>query len=468
MVNYYNNNYNNDFYSQKNKTSLTDKLKNVKDYISNPKQVWSDTIDVLRTTSIEVYVGIALGVAVGLTTSIQNENKRAEKYPIGFSHRESLKNEGPISIYYSMTNDAVMKGLECWNEANKDATVFSNVKHQFAFYLDTKTDITMKQYQYELYQYLEWLPKVCDDALKELNLEKSSLNLAGISTNFDNAWDRSYHDNTHEDCDTDSEGHETCTTVYDDTDYKFKYFREYGEDASLTLDAQLKETPQIQMNEIIILPKSTDGAYGDYAAEKSRDLKKGEKLSQEDYLKIAQTWWNGSTLKTNLPIIQSNYQLLFADANSWRMMKRTAHTDTYNKDDEWHNWPGPAEYQSAQKALNDVDATRAAIDEVIEGIKYTKETVPKLQALAKDIVAIEVFLSKKGNSRKLERQFMRDLKTVYTKNYNSGFDMDRFRIEMILAYALLGGLLGGAIGAGVNYLGDRFNLYGKNNKTNFY
>jgi len=220
MANYYN--YNDNFDNQQNKNSLVDKLKNVKNYILNPKQVWNDTLDILRTTSIEVYVGIALGAAVGLTTSIKHENQRATKYPIGFSHREQLKNEGPVSTYYSMTNDVVMKGLECWNDANKDATIFSNVKHQFAFYLDTKTDITMKQYKYELYQYLEWLPKVCDDALKELDLEKSSLALANISSNFEQSWDRSYYDRTHQRCHTEGTGKdatEVCETIYDDTKY---------------------------------------------------------------------------------------------------------------------------------------------------------------------------------------------------------------------------------------------------------
>ncbi|MGV8086793.1 MAG: hypothetical protein ACP5N1_04125 [Candidatus Woesearchaeota archaeon] len=457
------------------------KLQEILEQLPTAKELKEQTLDLLRTTTIEVYALAALGLGIGLTTSIIRENKRDNMVPLGFSEREQVELDvrrtgqkiGPVNQYYSMTNDMVMKVLECWNDAHK--SFLPNETRKFAYYLDLKMDMTYKQYKYELYQYVEWLPKISKEALESLDFKMVEYKLGTAENSFRKTWDDDHDDVYHTEyyteteTTTDSDGNthtETVTKsreVYDYTTHTYDFFKSYGEIASRQINNLLSEVNDIKLKEKILLASQTN-AEGEWAAEKSRELK-GKRLQQEELTQIANTWWTGSTLKNNLPIIQDRYKETRIDAKRWMIAKKTAKSDEYTTYS--HSDSGPQEFQVVEKTIDDIRTARVYMLEVINGIEYTRENTPILEQKIKEYINIELNFGE-GNSTKLKKEIMDITKTIYKENFNKGFGIERFRLGQVFLWSIIGLLGGIATGAGVDYLGKVTNLYGKNEEEERY
>ena len=438
----------------------------------NPLRWCSEFKDVLRTTKIEIVLGLALGLAVGLNISYKKENERASMIPLGFSEISQIERDaevmgrevGHMTRLLTSTNDAAMKVFECWNLAHESTF---NVAHRFASELEYKMDSSFKIHHYELNIFLEALPGQAKNALDELKEFTGVRNeFSSVNSSFGSAWDDIHIDHYHEECTTrtecagyDSDGScesyqtvQDCHPVYDYTTHTYTYHKQEGEEASARLDIALKGHPELVFKERILTASKTN-ADGEDAAESSRKVK-GRRimLKAEEYLGIANTWYTGSTLSRNLPVIYGNWKQLHTDTDDWRKAKETAHSDsyiTYSPQDD-----GPKEFQIAERTLEHGQNLSNSIGEIASGIEYVKSNSLLLENKVKEFISIELD-RKEGNSKKLMQEIMAVSKQMYTLNFKAGFEVDRFRWLIVLGGGLLGAVAGSIAGLGIDYIGNR-------------
>ena len=105
----------------------------------------------------------------------------------------------------------------------------------------------------------------------------------------------------------------------------------------------------------------------------------------------------------------------------------------------------------------------SSIAEIIDGIRYTKGTAPTLHNAVKNFIGIQLD-KKTGDAEEKAEQVMSMAKTMYTKNFKNGFDIERFRTSVVLGSAIAGLLLGIGIGVGLDKIGNKYEWYRKRNE----
>ncbi len=437
------------------------------------KELYQDAKDLIRDTSVEVYVMAALGLAVATTTSYKIEQKRTHLIPLGFSEisqierdaKRAHQNLGPLTQLLAFTNDGTMKVFECSNDSH-DGIFEKEYQRRFAKEIDMRMEPTYKVHHYNLNDILDKLPDLAVKslaALKDFVAVQNRLN--HVNDMFNRAWEDHHTDNyilvpviT-----TDSEGntHTDWEEEYVDTTHEYIYHREFGEEASRSLDQLVTDYPKLNLREKLRTPSQTN-AEGEYASEKSRIRKRKDKpLDQEDFLAISSRWATGSTLMSNLPGVKANLAALHSYSNLWRRAKNNSHGDTYNTGSHFDD--GPKEFQIAETTLKHGTTLYQLISEITGGISYAGTQAPILDDRIRDLVAV-TFDGKKGNPKKLTNEIMSISKNMYNYNFKNGFDVNRFRGEMILLWGLIGGLSGALVGYGIDKLG---NYLRKNNSDYF-
>lgn len=364
------------------------------------QEKWQDFKELLRRTSIEILIGVGIGVVGGIAYSHHHEETRTHVIPLGFSEIHQIERDaakqgkevGPTTRYLTSVNDLTMKVFETWNDSWEQTYVGDNT-HKFAFLLDMRMDPTMKFHKYEVYDYLRTLPAESQavlDQLKDFVAVRDGIR--PIAGHFDRAWDESHIDTYHteyyeeEETETDSDGntHTVMVTksrqVYDYTTHSYWYYPKEGEQASSGLDKLLKEHPALRFDEVLLSASQTN-AEGEYAAQKSRKNEGKKSWTSGDYQQIADRWKQGSTLVQNLPAIYGHWSGLPGDADAWRSAKRTAHGDSYITYS--HHDSGPREMSVAENAASRGHALDAKITEVLEGVEFVQKNTPVLEGKIK-------------------------------------------------------------------------------------
>lgn len=429
------------------------------------RSAWAKTRQVLRDTPAEVAVIGAIGLMVGLGIGWHHESAREASIPVGFSEIHQMERDaraegremGPMAKYLAGTNDMTMNVFNAWNVANARTTLGSPVPN-FASELDYNAGLKMKIHHYELPDYFKMIPGQADAARSLLApYEAVRRQAADANGHLSRTWDESHHDVTRTEWrtrtvdDGNGKSHtETYTEqVYDHTNHRYDYDRGQGEASSKSLDALKPVGAAASFTEVIPVAKQTN-AEGEYAAETSRGLKKA--ISPEEAMKYARAWRDGSTLLTNLPTIHGRLQDLARDADQWRGDKNTAHDESYRTYS--HSDSGPKEYQTVERSLSHGQALERAASEVLEGIDYTKAMTPVLQAKISELIAVQLD-HKPGDAKALSKEVLTIAKTIYSKNFKGGFDVERFRVGVVLLATLLGALGGGLLGFGWDRLAAR-------------
>jgi len=446
-------------------------IESIKYAVKNPKQL-------LKETAIEVIIGTFFGAAAFGLISNNIESRRDKKIPLGFSEITQIERDakyagkevGPLTRYLTSVNDASMKVFECWNLANNSySTCFNDRTEYFAKELERKMDPAMKIHHYELYNFLRDLPEQAKSAKKGLSdFIKVKGGIMPVNSDFDSAWDDSHIDSyrteVYTDTETDSEGHVHTVTrtreVYDHTTHIYTYNKESGERASQRLDLLLAGQKSLELNDSLSTASQTN-ADGEYAAETSRKLPKNKiKLDATTLMDIASKWKTGSTLFSNLPTIKGRWNNLSGDANEWRNTKGKAHSTSYitfsNSDS------GPAEFQIAEKALDDGRVLYSSIDEIVKGIDYSQSHSQTLDNKIREFIAVCLDNKESKTSKsKLSSDIRYLTREIYNQNFKNGFDVQGYRWYLVLLLTLLGAGIGAAAGAGLDYLGNEHNWYSK-------
>ncbi|MFI5346927.1 MAG: hypothetical protein ACHQ51_11190 [Elusimicrobiota bacterium] len=432
---------------------------------SLPAGVWAKTKKLLRDTPAEIAILGTVGLLIGLGAGWHHEAAREASIPVGFSEIHQMEREaeaegraiGTMTRYLAGTNDMAMNVFNAWNIAN-ERTLYGSPVPAFASELDYNAGQKLRIHKYELPHYFQSIPVEAAAARGMLeSYDQVRRQAADAGGHLSRTWDESHHDVTHTEYDThtvddgNGKSHTETTSheVYDYTNHHYSYDRGQGEASSSSLDALTLKGRAASFTETIPVAKQTN-ADGEYAAEKSRGLKRA--ITPEEALKYSRAWRDGSTLMTNLPTIHGRLADLARDADQWRADKTRAHDEAYRTYS--HSDSGPKEYQTAERALAHDQELERSTAEILDGVDYAKAMTPVLQAKINELIAVQLD-HKPGDAKALTKEVLTIAKTIYTKNFKNGFDVERFRAGVVALGALLGALLGGLLGWGADWAGNR-------------
>ncbi len=415
-----------------------------------PSHLYERFKTVLRNTSAEVYICMALGFAAATFLSYNKEAARERTIPLGYSEISQIEEAGPVTRYLANANDVPMKIFECWNRSHEK--VSENKARAFATEIG---DIMGSQYSSASFsELLKSMPQQSEAALDELKKFVSVKDkMDHTNAMFDAAWkdrhDDDYRTETYLDTETCSDGKGgTYTTtvvktrqVYDHTDHYYDYYNKEGEEASRSLDSIITEHNPLELKEEI-RKVSQVSEEGKEAIRKSRKNNKKE-LTEDEILEIANMWNTGSTLNANFPNIYTRWKQLGADANSWRAAKNTAKSTSYTTKSSSDS--GPKEFQIAEAALYHGRDLQDLIIESVAGMEYVKQNAPLLQEKIDELIYIELGY-RKGDQKEIRKEIMSIAREWYTMNFKNGFDVYPFRMYMVFLSSLLGLAAGGIAG----------------------
>ena len=425
------------------------------------KNLYNSLKELVKNT---IVTGALVGTLIGGFGSYKHESNREGHIPVGFSEiREIEKNAsrdglelGPGTQFYSKTNDIVMKIFESSNIAHKRTSIGSYID-SFGTELDMRMDGSFKQFHYEIPDLLRDLPGYAQELLDEMQPFVQVMNrLNPVNSSFSKSWDDSHIDTTHTETYTyscgDSKNPQTCTgyrEVYDYTTHTYDYDKSEGDKASSLLDRLVSDYDKLEFNERFRVSDVTHTENED-AMERSRS--DTERLGSEEQLKIANTWYTGCTLRSNMPHIVGLWDSMHSDNSKWKSAKESAQDEeyiTYSHDDS-----GPAEFQVAETTLEHGTDLNSRIYEIVKGIEYVQRTAPHLDRLIREFVAVNKNF-KDGDSDKLAEEIMDTAKSMYSMNFKNGFDVQGFRGYMPFLFGILGGVSGAGINIGINALMQR-------------
>lgn len=408
--------------------------------------------DLFRNAHLAIYAAAAVGLTSGFIPSLKRELRRSQKFPLAFSEYETIAEEhkeiGGITKYLTTANDICMHVFECHN--NSFQGMNSKPHREFARNLESKLSQNDRSLR-DMFSELPVQAETAKQALKDYcalyeKLEKVNAMLA-------DAWEDTHYDHyrTQVYTTTDGKGHTTTHTrqVYDYTTHTYTYNREAGEQASVLLSALLESFPAISLGEKVLSASKVSNMSIEKMAESRKDGKQSVEITAETAVKIASEWKSGSVLLKNIAYADSEYGKIKELADAWQKAKETAHDASYNTHSRSDS--GPEEFQAAESALE----TGIAINESIgtafssinESLKIAEELSGHISGCTKELYAVN-----SGKTRKQRRKTLEDAKELYTTNFNSGIDVDRFKESKVVLWSLIGAVGGGAIGLGIDAL----------------
>lgn len=440
--------------------------RNHKGWVERGKQVTSAVVDMLRETSVEVFLCAALGAAAMTGIVYNHEQERAAIIPLSFSNievakRASQEQLGPLTNYLTTANDAVMDVFEAWNLSRRGE---GDQLRKFAFELELKTDPAFRIGPSNLSDRLGALPKKADAALAELEgFSYFRTKLGEVNANIRAAWGESHVDyyrpepRVYTEFDANGNAHTVVRIeqVYDHTVHTYIFNRAAGESASAGLEALVSRREALRVKEKLA-PVSRTSPESEYAAEKSRENEGAGRLSRAELLEIANKWRTGSTLAVNLPEVQDELEALITAAGKWKVDKNSAKGTSYITYSHFDR--GPKEYQTARSALMHGRQLEARTAEIVEGVAYARANAPALANNISRLIAVELD-NRPGDAGKLSGEIISMSRDIYKLNFKGGFDVERMRWGIVALAFAAGAFGGGAVGWGVDVLAGRTGIY---------
>lgn len=443
------------------------------------KRIYGKFFEKIRNVSYKrEFLAFATCAVLGLTGGIksyQHEKVREARIPLGFSEIHQIETdafaqgkvagEGAVNeeskgmartLHLAGLNDLTMKIFECWNEANEKG---GDVYREFARELEKRFNTTEKKHYYELGDLFSLVSESAKHVKKQFgNFAKIQNAIPAIAQNLNNSWTERHHDNYHTEwyldteTETDSEGHVHSHTVlksrevYDNTDHYYYYHKENGEQAVHSLEHLISSVGDIHIKEKILTASKTN-PEGEKSAVESR--KKGTKeivLSKAELRQIADTWYSGATITLNEPGIYTYWDKVVEDAKEWGKAKLSAKDVAFRTHSRSDN--GPEEYRTAHRARDDCKSLGEIVNIVLSTVNYTESNLPVLRESINEFMETA---RNDSNYKKIGKKVLSQTKEIYTKNFQKGFDVERFRGWVISLWVLAGLAVGAGAGFGAGY-----------------
>ena len=416
-------------------------------------------------TPIEIAIGAVLLGSIGGSMGYHGQQLKEGQIPLAFSEIEQTTKDysakgqpvPPLTLMYSLTNDAAMKVFE----SNNIALAKDRTNETFAWELESRIDPTLKTHML-ISEIGNQLPQDAKAALASLTpLAAAEKELPRVTNELAATWDESHYDVTHtvywttRDCD--SKG-KNCTTnthsrqVYDYTIHTYNYHPGHGANAARAMNDFIAAHPNLNIDERLHLASKT-GGDNEKAMKKSMAEKlNGKPLTPQQALGFANVWATGSNLAKYLPVVYARQNDMLRLAPAWDQAKETAHYERYRTYS--HSDSGPAEYQIAQRALSTANEIYTSSNKITSGIAYAGNAVPQLTEKIREYIDV-THHGDTHNANRLRGEVMQQARDIYQQNFENGFDVQPFKWWAVALFTMIGLGLGASAGAGVNSLIDK-------------
>lgn len=454
--------------------TLVGYLTNAKDFI----------LDQFRTTKREI---VALGLAGAIITGVatyRNERIQNHILRVKFSETEHIEDKAAalgmkvpaFTDYTTKSLDNYNKYFETYNTSWEKTIAGKDNTRSFAKELGRRMDPASKKYRYELQEFRVLLPQLADSLKKDMDyLANMKKEAQTAYESLKKAWDADNDDVTHTESELvpvthiDEDGNVSIsmeweyTTVYDYTVNKYTYFEGEGLKASTSLNTIQRYYPKIKTDEWVMAASETH-PENEEAIFKSRakDLE-GKSLTSEESLALTNSWIKDSKMYAALKELEPKLAKLMVECDKWQTQKYTAaasaRASSHKTYDRSH--PDPVEMITCKNAIPVCRNLVNDITDMFEFVETSKNNLTELNAL------VDKFLIK-SDSRKvtpemkrLNRQIIKKAINGYEHMFPYGVPVEHARWWKVPVFLVLGGIVSGGIGAGVDYLGDKTNLYGR-------
>lgn len=414
-------------------------------------------------TPAEILMGVAILGSIFGGLSYRHNAAKAGEIPLAFSEIEQITEEArakdmevpPLTRFYAGNNDVAMKVFESNNIALK-----TGKSHEiFAHELQTRVDASLKKHKL-ISEYAAEMPADARAALQSVDkLSQAARELPAVQDAFNKAWTADHNDVYHTEfyTTTSCDSNNKCTTtthtrqVYDYTWHTFTYNAKYGEQASRLLNEYLARHPDMKLEEVLKLARSTHAENETAMRESMKRQLDGRTPTQDEYLKFANTWAQGSNYLKYKGKAETTHDILESLSPQWNAHKNTSKSTRYRTYSHWDS--GPKEYQTAEQTATRIKELREAAHGVIDGMHFSGQKVPELNTMIKEYVDV-VLHAKHGNPDKLRSDIMKTARSIYDQNYENGFDVHPFKWLDVILLTVLGMAIGGGIGYGTDRLLD--------------
>lgn len=424
---------------------------------------WKKTIKrLLFETPVEVMIGVLLVGAIAGPLLYRNRAARAGEIPTAFSEIEHTTKDfarqgkavPPNTKYYSYANDIPAKVFE----SNNIALAVGESHFVFAKELQTRVNANYQRHPL-LSTYAEEMPQVATDALKSMHKLVGAANeLPAINAAFEKSWTESHVDHTKtkrwttRECNSEGKNCRTVShskQVYDYTIHTYTFHPDQARRAAQLLNDFIGRNPDLTVEERLYLTRETHAENEEAIAKSMKRELEGKTPTAEEYLKLANTWAQGSNFVKYQPGITANYGELRGLSSAWNAALNTA--QNVRKRTNSHFDSGPREYQVAESARKHGQSIVEASHQIVDGIRFTGTAATDLNNKIKEYVGV-VLDQKPGDPDKLRSEVMQLARDIYQKNYENGFDVQPFKWLEVILLTMLCMAGGGAAGFGVDRL----------------
>lgn len=438
--------------------------------------------DLVIHTKAEVVAGAVAGAILLGSVGHTNETLRSNFQPISYSEYEQMEDKAikegremnELTWHYAGVNDFTAKIAEAYNTNNFFGAIPASHRGWFSIKLEQEMDTTGRIYRRNLRDFAKIIPKHARGALRELDdLTAASQEGDDLRQAFNETWGYNRRESGHyepqpDNCTTDDKGHQSCTPVppryvCDNYYHTWTWNPSKGIVASRKLSLAKQRVPEIKHLKIEV-PTKTNAWNEQVIRQSFRHMKRGDPTEAE-MLEAARFFKTGSQYELNIgdAIVLWN-QFTGPDREKWQDYLSTAKT-TYERTG-CHSTPGPIEFEFAQDIQGRLGAFVKHEQNITTGIKRAIVEVPSLERKVKGFFVkqnptmnahfSEVDKTKiKKSAGRLSREIISESKSLYRDNIPKGNEDTHYRFGVLLAYTLLGSLLGGLAGVGVDKLVEK-------------
>ncbi len=440
--------------------------------------------DLAVHTQVEIAAGAVAGAIIFGSIGHANETMRSIFQPISYSEYEQIedkaKKEGRelnhLTWHYAGTNDFTAKIAEAYNgDSFLRAIVPELQRDWFSQKLEQAMDTTGRIYRRNLRDFAKIIPEHARGALRELSdLTSASQESNNLREAFRKTWDYDRDENGHfepqpDNCTTDDKGHQSCTPVppkwvCDSYDHTWEYHPSEGVIASRKLTAAKQRVSEIKHLKIEV-PTKTNAWNEQVIGQSYRHMKK-RNPTEGEMLEAARFFKTGSQYELNIgdAIVLWN-QFTNQDTKTWQKYLSTAKTTHRNTG--CYPVPGPVEFEFAQDIQRRFGSLIKHEQNITRGIRESITKAPALEQKIKEFFlkqnpAMKAHFPENDGSKikssvgRLSREVISESRELYKANIPKGNEDTHYRFEVLLAYTLLGSLLGGLAGLGADVLVEKY------------
>lgn len=301
------------------------------------KDIWQKAVqtdwkakarELIFETPIEAYAAALMGAVIAGNISFQEEDYKRGQIPLAFSEigqtRRLLSYVGqqapPLTMHYSVANDVPMQVFEANNIGLKWKISLKSETERFAYELEKKVDPSLRVHTL-ISDYAPMFPGISNNAMQSIRpLNSARRDVQPVIEAFRDSWDESHVDHyrtefyTEQVCRMSGDGKSTvCHSeprtrqVYDYTVHDYDYNASAGNRAAALLKDFIQKYPHLRIDEQLMLVPETN-AENEWAMRESRIRQhRRQALTQDDYLRLANTWATGSNFNVYMPEIRDNH-----------------------------------------------------------------------------------------------------------------------------------------------------------------